>query len=576
MVPELQMQVTQGSGQGLPAFNGLSSSFSNQTTPPAVQSYSGHPQQQHQASAQPSHGLSNHHPHLQGANHATGSQQQAYAIRLAKERHLQQRYLQQHQQQQQQHQQQQQFAASGALMPHVQPQTQLPISSSLQSGSQIQSPTSSQPGTMPPLTASSPMTPISLQHQQKQHLPSHGLSRNPQSGASGLNNQMGKQRQRQPPQQQFQQPGRHHPQQRQHAQSQQQAKLLKGIGRGNMVMHQNLTVDPSHLNGLTVAPGNQATEKGEQIMHLMQGQGLYSGSSLNPVQPSKPLVPSQASNHSQPQQKLYSGPTTPSSKQLQQMPSHSDNSPQGQVQSVTSGHTLPATHQTVLPAIMASNHQHLQLQPQPQQKQVNQTQTQAPAQRMLQQNRQLNSDPLSKSQIDQSQPDQQPVNNASMMGTSTTTAMPQVCIDSANVVPVSSSAVTSQWKASEPVYDSGMPNMANQVGSIGSPPLTNSAGSDAVSSISQGLGQRQLSGSLPPHGHNAGTQWQHQSQLQQTPTLPTTSQQHCQPHEQEVLQQDQQQLPQQQLPPQQSQQQTQHLQAAQGSLYIRPTNTKLE
>ncbi|XP_044494241.1 chromatin modification-related protein EAF1 B-like isoform X2 [Mangifera indica] len=563
IVPELQMQATQGNGQGLPAFNGLSS-FSNQTTPPAVQLYPGHPQQQHQASAPPSHGLSNHHPHLQGTNHATGSQQQAYAIQLAKERHLQQRFLQQQQQQQQQ-----QSAASGALMPHVQPQNQLPISSSLQSNSQVQPQTSSQPVTIPTLTASSPMTPISLQHQQKQHLPlpSHGLSRNPQSGASGLNNQMSKQRQRQPPQQQFQQPGRHHPQQRLHAQSQQQAKLLKGIGRGNMVMHQNLTVDPSHLNGLTGTPGNQATDKGEQIMHLMQGQGSYSGSSLSPVQPSKPLVPSQGSNHSQPQQKLYS------SKQLQQMPSHSDNSPQGQVQSTTSGHTLSATHQNVLPAIMASNHQHLQLQPQPQaqQKQVNQTQTHATAQRMLKQNHQLNSDPLSKSQIDQFQPDQQTVNNASIMGTSTTTTMPQVCMDSANVVPISSSAVASQWKTSEPVYDSGMPNMANQVGSIGSSSLSNSAGSDAVSSISQGLGQRQLSGGLPPHGHNAATQWQHHSQLQQSPTLPTTSQQYCQAHDQQVLQQDQLQLPQQQLPPQQSQQQTQHLQAVQGSMYIRPT-----
>ncbi|XP_044504174.1 chromatin modification-related protein EAF1 B-like isoform X2 [Mangifera indica] len=568
MVPELRMQVTQGNGQGLPAFNGLSSSFSNQTTPPAVQSYPGHPQQQHPVTPQPSHGLSNH---LQGANHAAGSQQQAYAIQLAKERHFQQRYLQQQQQQQQQ-----QFAASGALMPHVQPQAQLPISSSLQSNSQIQSQNSSQPVTLPPLTTSSPMTPTSMQHQQKQHLPSHGVSRNPQSGASGLNNQMGKQRQRQPPQQQFQQPGRHHPQQRQHAQSQQQAKLLKGIGRGNMVMHQNLTVDPSHLNGLTGAPVNQATEKGEQIMQLMQGQGLCSGSSLNPVQPSKPLVASQGSNHSQPQQKLYSGPTTPSSKQLQQMTSHSDNSPQGQVQSIPSGHTLSATHQTVSPAVMASNHQHLQLQPQLQQKQVNLTQAQATAQRMLQQNRQLNSDPRSKSQIDQCLPDQQPVNNASMMGTSTVTAMPQVCLNSTNVVPVSSSAVSSHWKSSEPVYDSGVLNMANQVGSIGSPPLTNSAGSDAVSSISQGLGQRQLSGSLPPHGHNAGTQWQRQSHLQQSPILPTTSQQHCHSHDQQVMQQDQQQLLQQQLPLQQSQQQTQHLQAAQGSLYIRSTNSKLE
>ncbi|KAL5794794.1 hypothetical protein ACOSP7_003388 [Xanthoceras sorbifolium] len=563
MVPELQMQVTQGNGQGLPAFNGLSSGFSNQTTPP-VQTYAGHPQQQHQVSSQQPHGLNNHHPHLQGPNHATGSQQQAYAIRLAKERQMQQqRYLQQ----------QQQFAASGALMPHVQPQTQIPISSSLQNNSQIQSQTSSQPVSMPPLTPSSPMTPMSLQHQQKHHLPSHGLSRNTQSGASGLNNQMGKQRQRQPQHQQFQQSGRQHPQQRQHGQSQQQAKLLKGIGRGNMVLHQNLTVDPSHLNGLTAASGNQAAEKGDQIMHLMQGQGLYSGYGLNPVQPSKPLVSPQTSIHSQPQQKLFSGTTPPSSKQLPPIPSHADNSSQGQVPPAPSGHTPSATHQAVLPTMMTSNHQHLQLQSQSHQKSVNSTQTQPSAQRMLQQNRQANSDPPSKSQTDQSQADQQPLNNNSLMGASTTTAVPQVCSDSANIAPVSC-AVPPQWKASEPVYDSGMQNMANQVGTIGSPPLTNSSGNDAVSSVSQGLGQRQLSGSLPPHVHTVGAQWQ-----QQSPTQPPTSQQHCQPQDQQVLQQDQQQLPQQNLPQQQqSQQQTQHLQTAQGSLYIRPTNSnsKLE
>ena len=297
MVPELQMQVTQGNSQVIPPFNGLSSAFSNQTSPP-VQPYAGHSQQQHQMSPQQSHALgSPHHPHIQGPNHATGPQHTAYAIRMAKER--QHRYMQQQQQQQQQ------FTASNALMPHVPPQPQLPISSSLQNSSQIQPQTSSQSVSLSPVTPPSPMTPLSSQHQQKHHLPQHGLSRNP--GASGLSNQMGKQRQRQPQQQQFQQSGRHHPQQRQQVQAQQQAKLLKGIGRGNMLVNQNLSIDPSHLNGISMPPGSQAPEKGEQIMHLMQGQGLYSGSGLNPVQPSKPQVPSQSSNHPQLQQKLLSG-----------------------------------------------------------------------------------------------------------------------------------------------------------------------------------------------------------------------------------------------------------------------------
>lgn len=555
MVPELQMQVTQGNSQVMPHFNGLSSAFSNQTTSPPVQPYSGHSQQQHQMSPQQSHALSGaHHPHIQGSGHATGSQQQAYAIRLAKERHLHQRYLQQ--------QQQPPFAASNALMPHVQPQPQLPISSSLQNSSQIQSQTSSQPVSLSPVTASSPMTPLSSQHQQKHQLPQHGLSRNP--GAGGLTNQMGKQRQRQPQQQQFQQSGRHHPQQRPQAQSQQQAKLMKGIGRGNMLVQQNLPIDPSHLNGLSMPPGSQAPEKGEQIMHAMQGQG-YSGSGLNPVQPSKPLVPSQSSNHSQLQQKLLSGPAPPSSKQLQQMPPHSDNSTQGQSPPVPSGHTLSSSHQTIPSANVASNHHQLQLQPQqqPHQKQVNQTQSSV--QRMLQQNRQVNSELQNKSQTDLAQADQQALNNASQVICST--AMPQACIDSADVAPVVSSGTASQWKA-EPAYDSNLPDLVTQVSSVGSPPIPNSAGSEPLPPISPGLGPRQLSGSFPSHGHNVGAQWQPQLPPQQSPTPPPPSQQQYQAQEQ--------QSPQQIQPQQQSHQQTQLLQAGQGSLYMRPTSSKLE
>ncbi|XP_022728005.1 chromatin modification-related protein EAF1 B-like isoform X2 [Durio zibethinus] len=560
MVPELQMQA-QGNSQGIPTFNGLNSAYPNQSTAPSVQSYLGHPQQQQQQMPpQQSHALSNsHHAHLHSSNHATG--QQAYAMRLAKERQMHQRLLQQ-QQQQQQPQQQQQFTASSTLMPHAQPQTQLPISS-LQNSSQIQPQASTQPVSLPPPTPSSPMTPMSLQHQQKHHLAPHGLGRNPQPGASGLTNRVGKQGQRQPQQQHFQQTGRHHPQQQQQTQAQQQAKLLKGVGRGNMLVHQNLSVDPAHLNGLSMAPGNQAAEKGDQMMHSMQGQGLYSGSGMSPVQPSKPLVSSQSMNHSQSQQKQVSGATPPSTKQLQQMASHSDNSTQGQVSTVPSSHSLSAVHQSILPAAMGPNHQHLQLQSQPHQKQVNQNQ--ATVQRMLQQKRQVNCDTPSKSQAEPAQADQQSMNSASQMGTTTTMAVPQVGIDSANnTVPVVSPSVGSQWKSSEPVYDPGMPNVATEVGSIASP-LSNSAGSDPIPLVSQGLGQRQLSGGLPPHGNNAGVQWPQQPRIQQSPTLPP-SQQHYQ--QQERLQQDQHNSP--------PQQQTLHLQAVQGSLYHRPLNSKLE
>ncbi|KAB2003735.1 hypothetical protein ES319_D11G151000v1 [Gossypium barbadense] len=546
-----------GSGQG-------NSMLRPRDTKHMMRSYPGHPQQQQQMPQQQSHALSNsHHPQHQGSNHASGPQQQAYAMRVAKERQMQQQRLMQQQQPQQQ--QQKQFTASSALMSHVQSQTQLPISSSLQNSSQIQSQASTQPVSLPP--PSSPMTPMSLQHRQKHHLAPHGLGRNPQTGASGLNNQIGKQRQRQPQQQQqqFQQSGRHHPQQRQPPQSQQQTKLLKGVGRGNMLVHQNLSADPAHLNGLSMAPSNQAAEKGEQIMHLMQGQGLYPGPGTSPVQQSKPLV-------SQPQQKLFSGATPPSTKQPQQMASHSDNSSQGQVSTVPSGHIPSAGNQCVLPASVGPNHQHLQLQSQPHQKKVNQNQS--TVQRVLQQNRQVNSDPLSKPQAEPAQADQQPMNNASQMGTTTTAAVSEVGIDSANNTVQNVPSASSQWKSSDPGYNPGMPTLATQVGSIGSPPLTNSAASVPPPSFNQGLGQRQLPGGLPLHGSKAGAQRPQLPQIQQSST-PAPSQQHYQPQEQ--LQQDLHNSPPQQLPlQQQSQQQTPHLQAVQGSLYHRPSNSKPE
>ncbi|XP_011024664.1 PREDICTED: uncharacterized protein LOC105125769 isoform X3 [Populus euphratica] len=577
MVPELQMQPTQGNNQGISAFNGVPTAFANQTTTSPVQTYPGHPQQQHQMPAQQSNMLSNpHHPNLRSPNQATGSQHPTYALNLAKGRQMQQRLLQQQQHfaassALMPHVQQQHFGASSALMPHVQHQSQLPISSSMQNSSQISPPSASQPGSLPAITPTSPITPVSMQQQQQQklNLPHHAVSRSPQSGSSVLTNQMGKQRQRHP--QQFQQSGRHHPQQRQHSQSPQQAKIFKGMGRGNMVVHQNLPNDHSPLNGLSVPPGNHGVEKGDQIMHLMQGQGLYSGTGLSPIHTSKALGPSQSSNHSQPQQKLYSGPTTPSSKPLQQMPSHLESSTQGQVQPVPSGQTLTATHQNT--PVMVPSHQHLQQHPQPHQKQV--SQPQPTVQRMLQQSRLLNSDLPTKPQTDQGHADQQTSNSISQAGTSTSTAMPLACNDTSNVAPIVSSVSETQWKSSEPsLHDSGMADTASKVGPIGSPPLVCAAGSEQVVPVSQGSVHRQLSGGLPLHCHNGGTRWQHQQPHQSTAS-PSPCQQLLQSQEPQ-LQQERQQSPQ-QLPPQQpTQKQTQHLQSGQGNLYITPSNSGLE
>ncbi|XP_057480432.1 chromatin modification-related protein EAF1 B-like isoform X1 [Actinidia eriantha] len=530
VVPELQMQVSQANSQGVPPFGGLSSALSNQTSTPPVQTYPLH-QQQHQISPQQSHVLSNPpHPHLQGPNHASGTQHQVYAIRFAKERQLQQRLLQQ-----QQHHLQ--FAASNALMQHVQPQFQLPISSSLQNSSQVQPQTSSAPVSLA-LTQLSSMTPMS-QHQQKLHMPPHGLNRNPQTGGNGLTNHMGKQRQRHQQQQSFQQSGRQHPPQRQQSQSQQQGKLIKEVGRGNMLMHQNLTIDPSLLNGLSTTTGGQSAEKVEQAMHLMQGQGLYPGSGQNPVQPSKPLLP-HCSNQSHPQQKMYSGQEIPSSKQIQQMPSRSDNSNEGHVSPATSGHTLSASDQSFPSSVIASNHQKLQ----PYQKLVNQSQP--TVQRVFEQNHQHNSDSPSKLQVDQAHTDQQRLSKSSQMSTM---EMLESTIDKTTVVPVISSS-GAQWRA---------PDNSVQLATTRTPPLTNATGTEPMPTVSQGQGQGQSSGILPPHWHSGGKEWQHQqSQLQPSSMAPAPP------------------PPPPQLPQQQLQQQTQHLQAGTSSLYIRPVNSRPE
>lgn len=544
MVPELPIQVSQGTSQGIPAFNGLSSAFNNQTSPPPVQPYTGHAQQPHQMSQQQSH-LSSSHPHLQGTNDATNTQQQALALRLAKERQLQQqhRYI---------HQQQQQFTSSNTLMPHVPTQSKLPVSSGPQNSSQIQSPTSSQQG--------APVSPVTSQHQQqKHHLSQHGFSRNP--GASGLTNQAVKPRQRQPQQQQYQNPGRQHPNPRQHAQSQQQAKLLKGIGRGNMLTHQNIPLDASHLNGLSIPPGSQNTEKGDPVMHVMQGQNSYPESGLSSNQQSKSLPSIHSTNQSQLQQKLHPAATA-TSKQPQSIVS-ADSSPQG-----PSGHALTSSQQ----AVSTSNHNQMQLQAHPQSKQINQTQSNV--QRLMQQSRAVNSESPSKSQSDATQVDQQPANSTPEVSMSS--VMSPGCIESANVVSAVTTA-SSQWKTSETPSDSNTtPSPAMQASSLGIATTGKSAVKEQVPQISQGIGSRQLSANLPSHSQNTGAHWPQQSlPLQQSSSQPVQSQQPYRPQEQQLQKQQdmEKNSPKHAALEHQSQQQ---VQPGQNSLLVHPPNSRVE
>ncbi|XP_030454694.1 chromatin modification-related protein EAF1 B [Syzygium oleosum] len=500
MLPELQMQAAQGNSQGIPPINGLGgSAFSNQMTPPPAQSYPGHTQQQHQMAPQQSHAPN--HPQ----NHVAGSQQQAYAIRFAKER--QQRYMQQHQQQ---------LAASGSLMPHMQSQSQVPMSPSLQNSPQIQPRPSSQSVPISPLTPASSMNPMPPQNPQKHQMPPHGPSRNPQTNVGGMSNQMGKQRQRQLQQQQFQQSGRSHPQQRQPSQAQQQAKIVKGIGRGNMVQ-QSMPAEPSQLNGLSAAPGSLGGEK-----EFGRGQGLYSETCVNPVQSSKPLV-SQSLNHYHLQQHLSPDPALPLSKQ-QQVPCHSDHATPVQIPPpVPPGQSATDSVQSAPSTLMASNHLEVQLQQQPRQKQANQSSPMP--QRMIQQNR-------PNSQIDRVKGDQKPVNSTLQVGTTAVTS--QASNDSANRATFTSSALPSQWKASEPGYDTGILHASSPKGSIVNSTLPNPVRNEPLTS--QGVGQRQLSDSLTPKGDTVGgivSEWQQQqTHLKQSSVPSPLPQLHYQTEEQ--------------------------------------------
>ncbi|GAB2298526.1 hypothetical protein Dimus_032590 [Dionaea muscipula] len=491
MLPEMQMQVTQANSQGVPPFSGLSSPFQNQSASLPVQNFPVHNKQQHQV-PQNSNVMTNpHHPHLQGPTHPSSAEQQAF---LRGARHQQQRIL--HRQQQQQAQ----FPVSSALMAHGQTQSHLPISSPLQNNFQIQSPTSSQTVSLATLAPSSPLTPSQQQHQHQ--LPPPGLGRSSQSGMSGGMNQTGKQLQKQSTQQhqqqhqQFHQSGRHHPHQHQRSQSVHQAKQLKGIGRGNMVM-QNLPLDPSHLNGLSTNQVNQTIERGEQPMHLMQGHGVYSGL--------KSLVPPQSSSQTQPQQKPSSRSTPLSTQKVQQMPFHSDDSNRSQAAAVPSAVRVPASTQALPPSVMPSNSQQLRGQHLPQVKLVNRSQT--VIQRSTEQSCQPSADPLAKSQYEQAQQEQEFVNNVCALGM--TSGTPTTGVESSNPVSVASSTSIPSAMSSSP-----------QIGPIGSPHIPVSSGDEPLPVEFQGMGQRQLSENPPSH-NSVGTQWQQQqSNLQLPPPLP--------------------------------------------------------
>ncbi|URD79467.1 HSA [Musa troglodytarum] len=451
MMPELQLQVSQANGQSMSPFSGMSASFSNVTLPASVPTFSIQQHQQSHQMAQQQHMLGNPHHHIQSTSHSS-PQQQAYAMRVAKERQLQHRITPQSQ--------------------HINgPNAVTPV----QNNSQMQ----------PQSQSCSPVTPVSSsQGQQKQQ----NLLRNP---PSGISNQIMKQRQRQVQQHQ----PRQQQQQRQH--TQQQTKLMKDLGRGNMLNHHNISADASQLSGFSTASKNRVSDK--HLMH--QGQGVFPGSPcLNP-----------SWHQSGSQTNIYTHPLPQSAKQSSPM---SDTCNQGSAPSSPS-HNILASQQASIPSSMPLLKQHQQ----PQQHYLNQSH-QSIQRTALQQSRQINPSGRMQSSSDQSQINQI-VPSASI---------PQ-CTDSGTSASAVSSATL--WNP-EPLYDKNTPT---PIAHVASSPQENLVGSEAlVPSSGQCLvPPQQLSGGVSEHGHKSGGQWQLQQQQQ---PHHQQEQQHSQHQNQQMVQSD--------------------------------------
>ncbi|XP_073064752.1 chromatin modification-related protein EAF1 A-like isoform X5 [Primulina eburnea] len=470
--PDLQMQVSPGSNHVISR-----SPFTNQTVSPPVSSYPLHHLQSHQISPQQAQVPNPRHPHFQGPpNLASNPQQQAYTIRLAKERQLQQHFFQPPPPQQQ-------FAASSSSIPHVQSQPHIPASSAVQNSQLVQSPANSLSVSVSPLTSPSSINTMS-QQQQKHHTPTQGVVHNVQTSGSTLTSQTSKQRQKQ--QQPFKQTNRQHPQQRQQSQFQHQAKV-DGVGRGNMVVHQNIQFDPTIL-----------------IDSLMEAQESYTGSSVNAVPPTMQYMSAQSSNHPLPRQKKYSGQASSSSKHLPQMISHSDSS-QGHVPPIAPAPGLPAAHQSVTPLVAtSSNHPQVI----PNQKFTNQNQS--ALQKVVQSNQQFSSEARHKAHLRGSDTYQNSTSNSTEM--EATTSLPQ-----------------NQWHTSEPVNGSNVLNSATSLESLVPKPANLS---DTTLQSSQGHVQRLSSANLIPIRNDVGSQWQRQQpQVQHSHSPSPSPQQQSQIHQ---------------------------------------------
>ncbi|KAK8452987.1 hypothetical protein SEVIR_5G210200v4 [Setaria viridis] len=440
MMPEFQLQVSQGNNQVV-HFSGPP--FSNAGGSSPVQSFPVQQSQPHQMPQQ-SHMYGNTHlSHTQGTNQSNPQQQQAYAMRF-KERHIQQ------------------------MMP--QQQRPLPGTSTVptvQNGSQMQQ--QSQGCAAGVIPASQP--------QHKQQHPAQNPLGNPmlphQPSANTSHKQKKQQGQQQPRQNQ-----------QQRNQGSQQAKLMKSLGRGNM-MHQN-PVDASQASGISANCKNQIPDKNV----MQQGPGHLVGS--------KGSIPSIPQPGSQP--KIYTSqmPLSP-----MQTP---DVSNQGAVKG-SSNHTLLTSQQGQL-------HSPSQLATQQQQQLRYMNPSQNNIQRlMMQQNRHMNTDGRTELPVDQVQHNQ--VISSASLARSTDSGSPGI----------SSMSQRKQESSHDPSAVTSTPQLASS-------PQDTFVGSDKLlPSSSQSMLQRQMSGGMPIHGHAIGGQLQQQQSRQQLQSqhLQQQQQQHQRP-----------------------------------------------
>ncbi|CAL4985768.1 unnamed protein product [Urochloa decumbens] len=437
MMPEFKLQVSQGSNQVV-HFSGPS--FSNAGGSSPVQSFSVQQSQPHQMPQQAHMYGNSHLSHAQGTNQSN-PQQQAYAMRLVQERHIQQ----------------------------MMPQQQRPLPgtsavSAVQNGSQMQQ--QSQGCAAGVIPASQP--------QHKQPHPAQNPLGNPMLPHRPPGNTSHKQKK-----QQGQQQPRQNQQQRN--QGSQQAKLMKSLGRGNM-MHQT-PVDASQASGISANCKNQVPDK--NMMH--QGPGHLVGS--------KGPIPSVPQPGSQPKVYTSQMPVSP-----MQTP---DVSNQGAVKG-SSNHTLLTSQQGQLhsPSQLATQQQPLRYM-NPSQNNIQRL--------VMQQNRHMNTDDRTELPVDQVQHNQ--VMSSASLARSTDSGSPGI----------SSMSQRKQELSHDPSAVTSTPQLANS-------PQDTFVGSDKLlPSSSQSMLQRQMSGGMPIHGHGIGGQLQQQQPRQQLQSQQQQQQQHQRP-----------------------------------------------